>query len=66
MSTLTRSNGRAMRHPVIEIFAFIALAVGIGLATGIALGGTVLLLSGADDATIAPAAAMRASAVVRD
>ena len=64
MSTLTTP--RTLRHPVVEIFAFVALAIGIGLATGIALGGTVLLLSDVEDSTIATAAAMRANVVVRD
>lgn len=66
MTVMTPSHPRMLRHPVVEILAFIALAVGIGLATGIALGGTVLLLSGAGDSTIATAAAIRASVVDRD
>lgn len=66
MSILARSGVRTTRHPVVEILAFVALAVGIGLATGIALGGTVLLLSGNADSTIAPAAAMRAGVIAHD
>lgn len=40
------------RLAVIDLVAFVLLALGIGLAAGIVLGGTVLLLGGGDPVTV--------------
>jgi len=51
MSPFTIRAPRPGRLPVVDLIAMVTLAIGIGLATGIVLGGTVLLLSGDNTAT---------------
>lgn len=48
MNTCTTRAPRPGRLPIVDLIAMVVLAIGIGLATGVVLGGTVLLLSGHD------------------
>jgi hypothetical protein len=50
MNTITTRAPRSSRLFVIDLIAMITLAIGVGLATGIVLGGTVLLFSSSDSA----------------
>jgi hypothetical protein len=55
-----RTGGRPGRLAFIDLLAMITLAIGVGLAAAIVLGGAVLLFSSTDSSTIGSAAAMRA------
>ncbi len=44
---MTKALTRPGRLAVVDLFAFLTLALGIGLTTGVALGAVVLLLSNA-------------------
>ena len=48
MNTCTTRAPRPGRLPIVDMIAMVVLAIGVGLATGVVLGGTVLLLSGQD------------------
>lgn len=48
---MTTATTRPARLAVVDLIAFLVLALGIGLATGIVLGGAVLLLAGGDPAS---------------
>ncbi len=47
------------RLAIIDLIAFVVLALGIGLTAGIVLGGAVLLASGGESPAVEQAAAMR-------
>lgn len=53
MNTCTRPAPRPGRLPVVDLIAMVVLAIGVGLASGVVLGGTVLLLSAGDNAATA-------------
>jgi hypothetical protein len=50
MNTCTTHAPRPSRLPILDLIAMVVLAIGVGLASGVVLGGTVLLLSGNDGA----------------
>lgn len=50
MNTCTTRAPRPGRLPILDLIAMVVLAIGVGLASGVVLGGTVLLLSGNDGA----------------
>jgi hypothetical protein len=58
-----RTGGRPGRLAIVDLLAMITLAIGVGLATAIVLGGAVLLFSSNDTSTIGSAAAMRAETI---
>lgn len=43
---------RANRLLIVDLVAMVTLAIAVGLATGVVLGGTVLLVSGNDAAAV--------------
>jgi hypothetical protein len=45
MNTCTTRAPRPGRLPIVDLIAMVTLAIGVGLATGVVLGGTVLLFS---------------------
>ena len=49
MNTLTTRAPRPSRLPLVDLIAMVALAIGVGLASGVVLGGTVLLLADHQD-----------------
>jgi hypothetical protein len=51
MNTCTTRAPRPNRLPIVDLIAMVTLAIGVGLATGVVLGGTVLLFSGNDATT---------------
>jgi len=51
MNPFTARAPRPGRLPIIDLIAMVTLAIGVGLATGVVLGGTVLLFSSNDGAT---------------
>jgi hypothetical protein len=45
MNTCTTRAPRPSRLPILDLIAMVVLAIGVGLASSVVLGGTVLLLS---------------------
>ena len=48
MNPFTPRAPRPSRLPIVDLIAMVTLAIGVGLATGVVLGGTVLLVAGND------------------
>lgn len=59
MTTAQTTPATSRRLAIVDLIAFITLAVGIALSTGIVLGGVVLLLSGGDSSLISDATTLR-------
>jgi len=51
------------RLVLVDLLAMITLAIGVGIASAIVLGGTVLLLSGGDSPAIAAGASLHSPAI---
>jgi hypothetical protein len=65
MDTLNHRNPRPNRLAIVDVIAMVAIALGIGLAASIVLGGAVLLFSGGSSPVIADAAAIHVAALGR-
>jgi hypothetical protein len=53
------------RLVLVDLLAMITLAIGVGIASAIVLGGTVLLLTGGDSQAITAGAALHSQAISR-
>lgn len=65
MTTAQPAPATSRRLAIVDLIAFITLAVGIALSTGIVLGGMVLLLSGGDSSMISDATTLRLDTLPR-
>lgn len=65
MDILNHRSPRPNRLVIVDVIAMVAIALGIGLAASIVLGGAVLLFSGGTDTVISDAAAIHVASLGR-
>lgn len=65
MDILNHRTPRPNRLAIVDVIAMVAIALGIGLAASIVLGGAVLLFSGGSSPVIADAATMHLATISR-